>query len=190
MQDRLRHIRVLLRPYKDVLLFMTALLCAHFFWKFTVDAEELDRNIYWFGLDISLPFNLLSEHIARTVAWLIGLTRDTIHYIPPERLRFDTGNGSIIVWGCTGLKQSFIWLIIMLFARGSWKRKLWFVPLGWLCIYVFNIIRITLVTMAVEFHPEWFELLHSYLFKYLFYFMLFMLWVGWTEKLGKANTIA
>lgn len=181
---------MLLRPYKDVLLFMTALLCAHFFWKFTVDAEELDRDIYWFGLDISLPFNLLSEHIARTVAWLIGLTRDTIHYIPPERLRFDTGNGSIIVWGCTGLKQSFIWLIIMLFARGSWKRKLWFVPLGWLCIYVFNIIRITLVTMAVEFHPEWFELLHSYLFKYLFYFMLFMLWVGWTEKLGKANTIA
>ncbi|MCM1354187.1 MAG: exosortase/archaeosortase family protein [Paludibacter sp.] len=187
MREKIRHIIMSLRPYKDVVLFMVALLCAHFFWKFTVDAEELDRDIYWFGMDISLPFNFMSEHIARVVYRLIGLSRDTIHYVAPESLRFDSGTGSIIVWGCTGLKQSFIWLVIMMFSGGSWSRKLWFVPLGWLCIYVFNIIRITLITLAIEFHPDWFEFLHSYLFKYMFYFMLFMLWVWWTERIGKAK---
>jgi hypothetical protein len=37
--------------------------------------------------------------------------------------------------------------------------------------------------LFIEFHPEWFDLLHEYIFKYLFYGMLFLLWVWWTEKI-------
>ena len=75
----------------------------------------------------------------------------------------------------------------MLAAAGSWRRKLWFIPLGWGCIYVFNLLRIIIVAFVVEYHPEMFEILHSYIFKYLFYFMLFMLWVGWNERWGKVQ---
>ena len=114
----------------------------------------------------------------------------TIHYIEPYTLRFDTGYAVIIVWSCTGLKQSFIWLVIMLTARGDWKRKLWFIPLGFVCIYLFNLLRVTAIAMVMEHHHELFELFHSYIFKYMFYFMLFMLWVWWTEKIGGPKNTA
>lgn len=173
-----------LAPYKDVILFVVALLAAHFFWKFTVIADEHGGPVYWFGWDISKPFDVLSAHIANVAYQIIHIGKDTIHYIRPYTLRFDTGYAVIIVWSCTGLKQSFIWLVIMLTARGDWHKKLWFIPLGFVCIYLFNILRIVAITLVMEHHHELFELFHSYIFKYLFYFMLFMLWVWWTEKVG------
>ncbi len=164
---------------------MVCLLCAHFFWKLTVIADEHGGPVFWFGLNISLPFDYLSRHVAKVVYFMVSLTRDTIQYFPPDVLRFDSGSSVKIVWSCTALKQSFIWLVIMLFARGRQWRKLWFIPLGWVCIYVFNILRIYWITLVIEHHPEMFELLHTYVFKYLFYGMLFLLWVLWVEKIGK-----
>ena len=90
----------------------------------------------------------------------------------------------MVVWSCTAVKQSFIWLIIMLFARGPWQRKLWFIPLGWLVAYAFNIIRIAAIGLLCEHHPEMFEFYHVYLFKYLFYAVLFALWVWWVERVS------
>ena len=46
---------------------------------------------------------------------------------------------------------------------------------------------ITLIAMAIEHHPEWFEFLHEYLFKYLFYGMLFCLWLWWTHRIAKTT---
>ena len=40
--------------------------------------------------------------------------------------------------------------------------------------------------MLIEAHPTWFEILHTYVFKYLFYIMLFALWLLFTEKIRKA----
>ncbi len=173
-----------LAPYQDVILFVIALLCANYFWKFTIVADEHGGPVHWFGWDISAPFDFLSAHVAKVSYWLIHLFRDTVHYYEPYYIHFDTGNGVSIVWSCTGLKQSFIWIVIMLVARGSWKRKAWFIPLGLVCIYAFNILRITIIAMIVEHHVELFDLFHAYIFKYLFYFMLFMLWVWWAERLS------
>ena len=176
-----------LKPYKDIIVFVVSMMVANYFWKFTFQGDEVSTMVTWFGMDVTAPFAFMARHIASVSAWVIDLFRDTIRYIEPYTLRFDSGTGVKIVWGCTGLKQSFIWLIIMLASAGLWRRKLWFIPLGWLCIYVFNLFRIIVVALVVEFHPELFQLLHTYIFKYLFYFMLFMLWVGWTERWGKGR---
>jgi hypothetical protein len=39
--------------------------------------------------------------------------------------------------------------------------------------------------MAIEHHPDWFELLHDYIFKYIFYGMLFLLWLWWSNHAAK-----
>lgn len=179
-----------LKPYRDIILFVVCLMAANYFWKYTVTGDEDATDVFWFGLNITMPFATLSEHIAGVVAWLVSLFRDTCTYIPPYSLRFDSGMAIRVVWSCTALKQSFIWLIIMLFARGAWKHKAWFIPFGWLCIYVFNILRIAAIALLTEFHPDRFELYHSYVFKYLFYFMLFMLWVWWVEKINPLSATA
>lgn len=171
-----------LKPYTDILLFVVALLVANYFWKFTVLGDESGTQVTWFGLDITQPFDTMAQHIASTVYWLISLTNEQATFYEPNLIRFNTGTGTRIVWGCTGLKQSFIWIIIMLIARGPWKHKAWFIPLGLICAYLFNILRITLIAIAIEHHPEYFHLLHEYIFKYLFYLMLFALWIWWTNR--------
>jgi exosortase/archaeosortase family protein len=174
-----------LRPYWDIILFVIALLAANFFWKFTVIGDEGSEQVMWLGWDISRPFDYMSEHIARVVYWFIHLNNDGVYFLEPSTIHFSTGTGTKIVWGCTGLKQSFIWIIIMLIARGNWKHKIWFIPLGLVCAYLFNILRITLIAMAIEHHPEWFEVLHDYIFKYIFYGMLFLLWLWWSNKIAQ-----
>lgn len=176
-----------LKPYYDIILFVVALLAANYFWKFTVLGDEGGIQVTWLGLDITRPFDFMAHHIASIVYWLLSLSNDQVYFIEPNHIHFATGTGTRIVWSCTALKQSFIWIVIMLVARGSWKHKLWFIPLGLVCAYLFNILRITLIAMAIEHHPEWFELLHEYLFKYLFYGMLFLLWLLWTHRIAKTT---
>lgn len=173
----------ILKPYTDIILFVIALLAANFFWKFTMHGDEGGIQVIWLGMDITQPFDIMAAHVADAVYWLVDIVRDTIHRYPNNILRFDSGSSVRIVWSCTALKQSFIWLIIMLAARGKWLKKLWFIPLGWVAIYAFNILRIALITLIIEHHPELFEMMHTYIFKYLFYLMMFGLWLWWTHKI-------
>lgn len=94
-------------PYRGVLRFVVVLLVAHFLWKFTVLGDECGDVVTFFGCDISAPFLAMSAHIAKVVAAVLGwlgydltLTNATMH--------FANGHGVHIVWGCSGLKQMFI----------------------------------------------------------------------------------
>jgi len=81
------------------------------------------------------------------------------------------------------LKQIFIWMCLILTVRGGWIHKLWYIPLGWVMCHAFNILRIFLISLFIEFHPTWFHTLHDYIFKYMFYGMMFVLWVIFVEKI-------
>ena len=177
----IQRIKQILSPYIDIILFVVALLVANYFWKFTVLGDEGGNQVTWFGCDITRPFEVMASHIASVVYWLVHLLRDTIGQYPHNVLAYDSGISVRIVWSCTALKQSFIWIMILLTARGAWLKKLWFIPLGLLAIYMFNILRIAGILLIMEHHPELFDLMHDYITKYLFYFMLFCMWVWWTK---------
>jgi exosortase/archaeosortase family protein len=89
-----------------------------------------------------------------------------------------------IVWSCSGLKQIFVFLCIIAFYPGSEKHKLWFIPLGILLIWALNVIRISSLIGLFESFPNHFDLFHE-LSKYVFYFIIFMFWVFWEEKIRK-----
>ena len=110
MLNNLEHIKETLRPYIDIILFVVALLAANYFWKFTVLGDEDGIQVTWFGMDITRPFDAMSEHISSVVYWLLSLTNDHVYFFEPNLIHFETGTGTRIVWGCTGLKQSFIWI--------------------------------------------------------------------------------
>lgn len=171
-------------PYRDILLFVVALLGADAIWKMCIVGEEHIMDVSLLGLwDITAPFAWLAEHTAYVVAAMLSVFRDTVTYEPPYYIFFDSGFAVTVVWGCTPIKQSFIWLVIILLARGSWLKKTWFIPLGWACSYLFNLLRIFLIDILCEYHPNMFPFWHEYVFKYLFYGMLFLLWVLWVEKI-------
>lgn len=177
-----------IKPYKDVIIFMVTLLIANYFWKFTMLGDEDGVVVTWFGLNVTAPFDIMARHIAAVVYWMTDLFRDTVSMIDAYTIRFESGSGTRIIWGCSGLKQSFIWMCLILTVvpfndRKLWLHKLWYIPVGWVCCYAFNILRIFLIAILTEYHPEWFYPLHDYLFKYLFYGMLFGLWVIFVEKI-------
>lgn len=168
-------------PYRGIMRFMLVLIIAHFAWKLTVIGDDSNNAVTFFGCDISAPFIWMSAHIASAVQWLlhgigysVSLTDDTL-------ISFSNGQRVRIIWACTGIKQTFIFCCILLFSRGAWQHKLWFIPMGIIVCYAINILRITLLSMAVCDCPEWFPVLHDYVSKYAFYAIIFLLWVWWEE---------
>ena len=171
-----------LAPYTDILLFAVCLFGANAFWKWAVEGDDSNNIVTVFGANATPYFNACAQYVAERVATIIHLFRPTVCYFEPDIIAFSSGFISQVAWSCTAIKQSFIWLIIMLFARGKRVHKLWFIPLGWLFIHGFNLLRISLINMLCEFHPDRFVFWHEYFFKYLFYLMLFLLWVLWNES--------
>ena len=164
-----------------------------------------------FGLDVTALFDAYARHIASVVYAVVHYFRDSLYMVNEITMRFPEGGGTAIVWSCTPLKQMFIWVCLMLTTPTSFsaavfqcsgvsesperpvKRsfsaavlsKLWFIPLGLVFIHLINLARICAITAFMEFHPEWFELLHTYIFKYLFYGLMFLFWVLYVEKVRK-----
>ena len=195
LRSQISNLQLRLKPYSDVIIFMVTLLVANYAWKWTMVGDENGDSVTWFGMDITAPFEFMACHIASMVYWLVSLFRDTAYMTDAHTIRFASGTGTTIIWGCTALKQSFIWLCLILTVKSStvtsgkalWLKKLWFIPFGWVCCYLFNILRIFLIALFIEHHPEWFHLLHDYIFKYLFYAMLFGLWVWFVEGIRGAD---
>ena len=178
-----------LRPYEGIIRFVVAMLAANWFWKLTVLGDEDGYGaVIWFGLDLTWYFDVLADHIAGAVYAMLQWCGQAVTLTNGSHLRFtDTGVGISVVWGCTGIKQSFIWMIIMLAARGTWARKLAYLPAGWVFAYAFNIFRIFMVALLTHHHPDWFEVLHTFIFKYLFYGFFFLLWLYYDERLAGCN---
>lgn len=176
-----------LKPYKGVIFFVIALLAAHFFWKFTMNGDESNNQVIFFGLDISQPFVFMSAHIAKVTDVALNFFGFKTTLFEGNILRYENKNAVCVAWSCTAIKQTFIFTVIMLLARGNWIKKLWYIPLGWIFIYLFNLLRIIVITAFIRNHPDWFDFLHEHLFKYLFYIMIFLVWMYWEEKMVENN---
>lgn len=173
-----------MRSYSDLIVFIVTVLTANLLWKLSVHGLDVPgAAVTLLGWDVTPPFAWLAKRITDESYWLIHLVRDTCVRVADDTFYFPTSFTTRIVYSCTPIKQCFIWLCIMLTTRGGWWHKLWYVPLGWVCAYGFNILRIVSIALLTEFHPSWFYFLHTWLFKYLFYGVLFLLWVFFVERL-------
>lgn len=176
-----------LSAYIDVALFMATLFLANWFWKWMIHGDEAGVGaVTCFGWDVTALFDAYARHITAVVYAVVHTFRDTLYMVNDVTMRFVDGGGTHIVWSCTPLKQMFIWFCLMLTTPNylNWN-KLWFIPLGFLFIHIVNLARIIAITFFMEFHPDWFELLHTYIFKYLFYGLMFLFWVLYVEKVRK-----
>ena len=53
-----------LKPYSSIIYFAVLLMISHFLWKIFVLGDESDEVVSLFGMDISLPFTYMAQHIA------------------------------------------------------------------------------------------------------------------------------
>jgi exosortase/archaeosortase family protein len=182
-----------LEPLKGVILFAVILMASNFFWKLNVlgdEASNFDSNVTFWGLDISAPFIWMAHHVSTVTYSILHFLNQGIQLKPINTLNYPNGNSVHIIWACTGIKQAYICFCILAFARGSWQKKLWYIPISLLVVYIFNIFRITFIVGCIQFHPNWFEVLHLYIFKYSFYAVIFLMWVLWEEKISNKSTVS
>jgi len=180
-------IKEFIEPYKGIIRFLLAMFMANIIWKISITGNEngVGAVLLWQFVDISGFFHVVTQQVSDSVYFILHriLGMDVKVY-NNFMFRFDTGEVVHIVWGCSGVKQMFIFTVIMLFSYGSWKHKLWFIPLGVLICHGINIIRILVLCLIAYRYPNQLDLFHTYIFKYVFYGIIFLIWLVWNEKFG------
>ena len=191
-----------LTPVKSVIYFLILLFFFHFSWKIFIDGDQAGNQIFFLGKEIYLPWLQASFPLKLTqaAAWFIRLFPDMGDImINGIRLHYPEGkSATAIVWGCTGVKQTLIFIGIMAFYKCfsltkkednsgyafqflPYWNKLWYIPLGCIILAVYNVIRIGSISMLIRYNPEKFDFYHDGIFRYIYYTIIFVLWVVWEE---------
>lgn len=83
--------------------------------------------------------------------------------------------------GCLGRNLMGLFAGFLLAFPGSWKHKLWYIPMGIVIIIIINVFRISALTYVWKCCPQYGEINHDYIFKYTVYVLTFVLWFVWIK---------
>jgi exosortase family protein XrtF len=87
-----------------------------------------------------------------------------------------------VVEGCNAISVLILFVAFIIAFKGSWKHTLLYLLFGTVLIYVLNIFRIAVISIALYYYPEQEHLIHGVLFPLLIYGVVFLLWVIWVNK--------
>jgi len=175
---------------KDIICFMVILLFFHVIWKIFVSdiiainfvrssSQYLAEKVYLSSIWVLDVFNVNVTYFDQLT--IDGATRGNVIY-------YAENNGYVSVnSSCSGFKQFYQWIFLMLIFPGPWKQKIWFIPMGLLIVHIVNIFRIVGMTYVTINIPEHWDYIHDWIMRPFFYIVMFLLWVWWNEKFHLKN---
>jgi exosortase/archaeosortase family protein len=87
---------------------------------------------------------------------------------------------------CLGVSVCVIFFGFIVSYKGRWQHKLWYIPVGILCIYAINVLRLTgLGVVESCCYERFFALAHTRVYLLMSYGMFFLLIVFWMNYLAK-----
>ena len=206
-----------LEPFKYILWFLCLFLIFEFIWKLCVHQGEDERILLVFGKDLTRYTEGINQWTAEIVYWFVHdlLGYQDFHIIDKVTLYFEGSIPIDIIWGCTGLKQLFMFAFILTFYYGPVKKKLWYLPLSLLILVFINILRLAIIFIIIRtpfpegfiavnewyndriwentkecyivFYKDWFNIFHRDVFTWIYYDgVIFVLWLIWEEKIRKS----
>ena len=167
-----------LEPMVDVAIFIIITLVIHFSYR------AWAAHAYFPIPDVmNAMHDYLAEKVFTQSAWFIqhvlGMEITTV-----DRTMYWANEGYIgINYGCSGLKQILQFALLMMVFPGPWIRKLWYIPLGMFIVHLTNLFRIIGLAEILVILPDYWKFSHDYIFRPIFYVVIFSLWVYWVEKL-------
>jgi exosortase family protein XrtF len=84
---------------------------------------------------------------------------------------------------CNGLVLYVLFAGFVVAFPGPWQRKLWYIPLGVLVIWLLNVLRVVALALNHEYAPGSLDFNHHYTFTFIVYSFIFGLWMLWAKKL-------
>ena len=116
--------------------------------------------------------------------WVLGKISPYNFSIKEHTIIFDSKGSLRVYSGCSGLKQIAQFALLMILYPGPRKKKIWYIPAGIILMHVVNLIRLTGLAMVIANYPLLWDFCHDFLFKILFYAVIFALWVLWVEVIS------
>lgn len=172
------------RIIKDIVIFAILLFSFHYIYIFWSK-----NNFYPLQNQVNSLFDKASVVVTNQSDWILTHIFKLPHTTEGVRITVDTVKDHTFTVevspGCTTLKQWLHWIFLMLLFPGPAKHKLWYIPLGLVAIHIANLIRITGLTLIVTRLPYHFDFFHNYVFKTFFYFVIFVMWLIWAEKIKR-----
>ncbi|NND61657.1 MAG: exosortase family protein XrtF [Flavobacteriaceae bacterium] len=89
-----------------------------------------------------------------------------------------------IIEGCNAVSIIILFISFIISFAEKWKKTLLFIFAGAALIYGVNIIRISVLSVALYHYPEQESLLHGIVFPGIIYGMVFLLWMFWVRSLS------
>lgn len=87
-----------------------------------------------------------------------------------------------IIEGCNAISVIILFISFVIAFTGKIKQMFFFILTSIVIIYVFNIMRIVLLCMAIFHYPKSQHFLHGVVFPLFIYGVVFSLWVIWVNK--------
>lgn len=205
-----------LKPFKYIAWFLCLFLIFELVWKICVHEGESESILLVLGKDFTSYTEGLNLWTAKSIYWFV---HDILGYhdfkINGTFLYFGGSIPIEIVWGCTGVKQLFMFSFILICYYGPWKKKLWYIPLCLLLLVFINILRLSVIFIIIrepfpewfigvnewynghiwhntrdsyyQFYRDWYNLFHRDILTFIYYDgVIFILWLIWEEKFRKA----
>lgn len=168
---------------KDVVLFVIITLAIHLAWRFwQTQFNYAPIRDFMYGL-----MTVMAEEVYRESAWIISGFIDIVRVDEIMYMHFPNKAIMYVNNSCSGLKQTLQFILLMLIFPGPWKKKLWFIPLGVLFIHLTNLVRMVGLAVVMDRRPFEWHFYHDYVFRFLFYVVIFFLWVWWVERIARKN---
>ena len=85
--------------------------------------------------------------------------------------------------GCNALSIIILFVSFIIAFAQRFKKTLFYIFAGVVIIYSVNILRITILAIALYNYPEYQHMLHGAVFPGIIYGMVFLLWLIWVQLL-------
>ncbi len=139
----------------------------------------------WLAHDGRLD-NVLCEHIAaasvlmlRLVGFAASISSGNAHLV------LMSGVPSVVVGApCNGLVLYALFGGFVVAYPGPWQRKLWYIPVGVLLIWVLNVMRVAALAVNHVYSHSSLDFNHHYTFTFIVYAFIFWLWMVWARRLA------
>ncbi|MFC1731193.1 archaeosortase/exosortase family protein [candidate division KSB1 bacterium] len=166
---------------KDVIIFCIITLGFHFLFRYL--AYQLHYELFGVRVIPIGVFDFFRDQVYYGTTFILRDLLGISFQVNDHTIYFNNNTFIGVNHGCSGVKLFLQWIVLMVIYPGPWKKKLWFIPLGMILIYLTNLFRMTgLSIILLKFQNQtWFNFSHDYIFRPLFYVVIFSLWVIWVE---------
>lgn len=152
---------------------------------------------------IYIIWYFLYENWLMKVGWLDDKIIDNLVFFNNKALNFlgfetfvyghtigiEGSHGVFIGTPCNGIDLMALFGGFILIFNGSWKNKLWYIPLGLVVIHLLNLLRVICLTIMAKIAPEYLDFNHKYTFIIILYTVVFFTWIIWVKKFADDSKV-